>query len=56
VSATSGRPNPALRLAVPWIEVALLSVVLLVVLGLGAVVGAMSAQRVPDEDLMRGTT
>ncbi len=56
VSATSGRPNPPLRLAVPWIEVALLSVALLVVLALGAVVGAMSAQRVPDEDLMRGTT
>jgi hypothetical protein len=56
VSATSGRPNPPLRLAVPWIEVALLSVALLVVLGLGAIVGAMSAQRVPDEDLMRGTT
>jgi hypothetical protein len=56
VSATSGRPNPPLRLAVPWIEVALLSVALLAVLALGAVVGAMSAERVPDEDLMRGTT
>ncbi len=56
VSATSGRPNPPLRLAVPWIAVMSLSVALLVVLGVGAAVGAMSARRVPDEDLMRGTT
>jgi hypothetical protein len=56
VSATSGSPNPPLRLAVPWIAVISLSVGLLVVLGLGALVGAMSARRVPDEDLMRGTT
>jgi hypothetical protein len=56
VSATSGQPNPPLRLAVPWAMVASLSVVLLVVLGLGAVAGAMSARRVPQEDLMRGTT
>jgi hypothetical protein len=56
VSATSGRPNPPLRLAVPWVLVATLSIILLVVLGLGAVAGAMSARRVPDEDLMRGTT
>jgi hypothetical protein len=56
VSATSGRPNPPLRLAVPWLEVAALALALLVVLGLGAAVGAMSARRVPAEDLMRGTT
>ena len=56
VSATSGRPNPPLRLAVPWIAVASLSVALVVVLGLGALCGALSARRVPHEDLMRGTT
>lgn len=56
VSATSGRPNPPLRLAVPWIAVASLSVALVIVLGLGAVAGALSARRVPHEDLMRGTT
>ncbi len=56
VSATSSRPNPPLRLAVPWVAVASLSVVLLVVLGMGAVVGALSARTVPQEDLMRGTT
>jgi hypothetical protein len=55
VSATSGRPNPPLRLSVPWLLVAGLSVALVVVLGAGAVAGAMSARRVPDEDLMRGT-
>ena len=56
VSATSGRPNPPLRLAVPWLAVISMSVALLLVLGLGAAVGAMSARRVPEEDLMRGTT
>ena len=56
VSATSGQPNPPLRLAVPWVAVASLSMVLLGVLGLGALIGAMSARRVPHEDLMRGTT
>jgi hypothetical protein len=56
VSATSGRPNPPLRLAVPWLSIAALSVGLLVLLAIGAVVGAMSARRVPDEDLLRGTT
>ncbi|MEY2445862.1 MAG: hypothetical protein QOE00_2442, partial [Ilumatobacteraceae bacterium] len=56
VSATSGRPNPALRLSVPWATVVPLSVGLLVVLAGGALVGAMSANRVPNEDLMRGTT
>jgi hypothetical protein len=56
VSATSGQPNPALRLAVPWALVAPLSVALLVVLGACAVAGALSARRVPQEDLMRGTT
>ncbi|MEO7369298.1 MAG: hypothetical protein ABIZ69_00440, partial [Ilumatobacteraceae bacterium] len=56
VSATSVQPNPPLRLAVPWLVVALLSIVLLAVLGLGAALGAMAARRVPDEDLMRGTT
>ncbi len=54
VSATSGRPNPPLRLAVPWFAVASLSVLLLLVLGLGAVAGARSARRIPHEDLMRG--
>jgi hypothetical protein len=33
-----------------------MSLLLLVVLGLGAVMGAMSARHVPDEDLMRGTS
>ena len=56
VSATSGNPNPPLRLSVPWFSVAALSVALLVVLALGAVVGATSARHVPDEDLLRGTT
>ncbi len=56
VSATSGRPNPPLRLDVPWAVIASLSTALLAVLGLGALVGAMSARRVPHEDLMRGTT
>lgn len=56
VSATSVQPSPPLRLAVPWLVVSTLSVVVLAVLGLGAVVGAMSARSVPDEDLMRGTT
>ncbi len=56
VSATSGRPNPPLRLSVPWLVVTVLSVALVFVLGLGAVAGAASARRVPDEDLMRGTT
>lgn len=55
VSATSGRPTPPLRLAVPWLAVASLSVLLLLVLGLGALAGARSACRVPREDLMRGT-
>ncbi|MEP7201211.1 MAG: hypothetical protein ABI894_01305 [Ilumatobacteraceae bacterium] len=56
ISATSGRPNPPLRLSVPWMLVAALSVALLLVLGVGALAGAASARRVPDEDLMRGTT
>jgi hypothetical protein len=56
VSATSGRPNPPLRLSVPWLLVAAMSVALVVVLGAGAVAGAMSARQVPDEDLMRGTS
>ena len=56
VSATSGNPNPPLRLSVPWLSVAALSVGLLVVLGVGAVIGATSARHVPDEDLLRGTT
>ena len=56
VSATSGQPNPPLRLEVPWVAVASLSMVLLGVLGLGALMGALSARRVPHEDLMRGTT
>jgi hypothetical protein len=56
VSATSGEPDPPLRLAVPWITVGSLSVALLAVLGVGSIVGAMSARRVPNEDLMRGTT
>lgn len=56
VSATSGQPNPPLRLAVPWIAVGSLSIGLLAALGVGSIVGAMSARRVPHEDLMRGTT
>jgi hypothetical protein len=56
VSATSGLPDPTLRLSVPWATVVPLSLGLLVLLGTGAVVGAMSAHRVPNEDLMRGTT
>jgi len=56
VSATSGNPNPPLRLSVPWFSVAALSIGLLVLLALGAVVGATSARHVPDEDLLRGTT
>jgi hypothetical protein len=56
VSATSGQANPPLRLVVPWVAVTSLSVALMAVLGLGAVVGALSARRVPREDLMRGTT
>jgi hypothetical protein len=45
-----------LRLSVPWFLVAGSSVVLVVVLGAGAVAGALSARQVPDEDLMRGTS
>ena len=56
VSATSDPPDPPLRLAVPWAVVVALSVVLLTVIGTCAVVGAQSARRVPDEDLIRGTT
>lgn len=56
VSATSVQPNPPLRLAVPWLTVAALAVVLLAVLGLSALSGALAARRVPQEDLMRGTT
>ncbi len=56
VSATSGRPNPALRLSVPWAIVVPLSLALVALFGLGALIGAMSAHRVPNEDLMRGTT
>ena len=56
VSATSGNPNPPLRLSVPWLAVAALSIGLLAVLAVGAVVGATSARHVPDEDLLRGTT
>ena len=56
VSATSGRPNPALRLSVPWAIVVPMSLGLLGLLAAGAFVGAMSAHRVPNEDLMRGTT
>lgn len=55
VSATSDLADPPLRLAVPWAQVALLSISLVVVLGLGSVAGSMSARRVPDEDLLRGT-
>lgn len=56
VSATSGQANPPLRLAVPWITVTSLSVALVALLAIGAMVGALSARRVPREDLMRGTT
>ena len=56
VSATSGRPNPPLRLAVPWLSVTALSLALVVGLGMAAVAGASSARRVPHEDLMRGTS
>ena len=56
VSATSGDPTPPLRLSVPWLSVAALSIGLLVILALGAVLGAASARHVPDEDLLRGTT
>jgi hypothetical protein len=56
VSATSIQPNPPLRLAVPWTVVLLLSLVLACVLGFGAVAGAIRARRVPDEDLLRGTS
>ena len=56
VSATSGSPNPALRLSVPWATVVPLSFGLLLLLGVGALTGALSAHRVPNEDLMRGTT
>jgi len=56
VSATSGLPNPPLRLDVPWLSVAVLSVVLLVILAVSAIAGSLSARRVPEEDLMRGTT
>ena len=56
VSATSGQANPPLRLVVPWVVVTSLSVALMALLGLGAVAGALSARRVPREDLMRGTT
>ena len=52
VSATSGRPNPPLRLSVPWLLVAMLSVALLAVLAVGALAGSMSAasrsRRGPD--------
>jgi hypothetical protein len=56
VSATSVQPNPPLRLAVPWAIVGLVSVTLLIVLALGAMTGALSARRIPDEDLLRGTS
>ncbi len=56
VSATAIRPNPPLRLAVPWSLVLPLSVVLACVLGCGALFGALRARRVPDEDLLRGTS
>ena len=56
VSATSGSPNPALRLSVPWASVIPLSFGLLLLLAVGALAGAMSAHSVPNEDLMRGTT
>jgi len=56
VSATSGLPNPPLRLDVPWITVAALSIALLAILAFSAIAGSISARRVPQEDLMRGTT
>jgi len=56
VSATSGLPNPPLRLDVPWLAVAVLSIALLALLALSAIAGSISARRVPHEDLMRGTT
>jgi len=56
VSATSGLPNPPLRLAVPLLDVALLSVGLVLLLGVSAIAGSISARHVPHEDLMRGTT
>lgn len=55
VSATSGHPNPDLRLSVPWALVAVLCVALVAVLVVSATAGATSARRVPNEDLMRGT-
>jgi hypothetical protein len=55
VSAASGRPDPALRLSVPWALVGLLCIALVVVLVASAAAGAASARRVPHEDLMRGT-
>jgi hypothetical protein len=55
VSATSGNPNPALRLSVPWAVVTLLCAVLIVVLTASAFTGAASARHVPHEDLLRGT-
>ncbi|HSB88297.1 MAG TPA: hypothetical protein VLD86_18420, partial [Ilumatobacteraceae bacterium] len=54
-SATSGQPDPALRLSVPWAVVTVLCVALVALLALSAAAGAVSARRVPDEDLMRGT-
>jgi hypothetical protein len=56
VSATSIQPNPPLRLAVPWAVVLLLAVVLAFALGVGALLGAARARRVPEEDLLRGTS
>ena len=56
VSATSVQPNPPLRLAVPWMVVGLVSVALGVVLTLSALTGALAARRVPEEDLLRGTS
>ena len=56
VSATSGRPTPPLRLAVPWTVVVLLSLALMCVLAVGAVLGAIRARRVPDEDASRSCT
>jgi hypothetical protein len=55
VSATSVQPSPPLRLAVPWALILSLTAVLLVVLAVAATAGAMSARRVPQEDLMRDT-
>jgi hypothetical protein len=55
VSATSGNPNPALRLSVPWMVVTMLCIALVFVLFVSAVTGASSARRVPREDLLRGT-